>query len=36
MFYQVRPSLLDEWLGQFAGDAAKPVVWTCVKSGSAK
>ncbi|WP_284336465.1 rhodanese-like domain-containing protein [Comamonas sp. NoAH] len=35
MFYQVRPSLLDEWLGQFAGDAAKPVVldvrekWEC-------
>jgi rhodanese-related sulfurtransferase len=35
MFYQVRPSLLDEWLGQFAGDAVKPLVldvrekWEC-------
>ena len=35
MFYRVRPSLLDEWLGQFAGDAVKPVVldvrekWEC-------
>lgn len=35
MFYQVRPSLLDQWLGQFAGDAVKPVVldvrekWEC-------
>lgn len=26
MFYQVRPALLDAWLGQFNGDAAKPVV----------
>lgn len=26
MFYQVRPALLDDWLGQFAGDAAQPVV----------
>lgn len=26
MFYQVRPSLLDAWLGQFAGDAEKPLV----------
>ena len=26
MLYQVRPSQLNEWLGQFAGDAAKPVV----------
>ena len=35
MFYQVRPALLDAWLGQFNGDAAKPVVldvrekWEC-------
>lgn len=35
MFYQVRPSQLDEWLGQFAGDTVKPVVldvrekWEC-------
>ena len=35
MFYQVRPRLLAEWLGQFAGDAVKPVVldvrekWEC-------
>lgn len=35
MIYQVRPSQLDEWLGQFAGDAVKPVVldvrekWEC-------
>ncbi len=36
MFYQVRPALLAEWLGQFAGDGdAKPVVldvrekWEC-------
>lgn len=35
MFYQVRPALLDAWLGQFAGDTAKPLVldvrekWEC-------
>ena len=35
MFYQVRPALLDDWLGQFSGDGSKPVVldvrekWEC-------
>lgn len=35
MFYQVRPAQLDDWLGQFSGDAVKPVVldvrekWEC-------
>ena len=35
MFYQVRPSLLDEWLGQFDGVVSKPLVldvrekWEC-------
>ena len=35
MFSQVRPALLDAWLGQCNGDAAKPVVldvrekWEC-------
>ena len=35
MFYQVRPALLDEWLGQFSGDSIKPVLldvrekWEC-------
>lgn len=26
MFYQVRPSQLNDWLGQFTGDAIKPLV----------
>ena len=35
MFYQVRPSQLNDWLGQFAGDAVKPLIldvrekWEC-------
>ena len=35
MFYQVRPALLDEWLGQYAGDGVKPLIldvrekWEC-------
>ena len=35
MFYQVRPAQLNDWLGQFAGDAVKPLIldvrekWEC-------
>lgn len=35
MFYQVRPSQIRDWLGQFSGDAVKPLIldvrekWEC-------